>query len=202
MCCLLSLTWIATSSIIWRRIRCAPPDKLVITASPDTSSLSSAQMYWNRRWFLTEERKSKRFTASPSPLKPAISLVQRKTIWQCGGTESSWIPLDCNPSVAFLSKKKILIVIDFFHFVFFHFLVCTTTLSWLHNRDVSPLGFALQYLQLLPAAFVGLDPFLSVRSPILRDKWHSERKIFFCLWWEKSIENFYVFVRFNERAMK
>lgn len=116
MCCLLSLTCIATSSIIWSKVRWAPPDNCVITASPDTKSLRRAQMYWNLRWFLTDERKSKRFTASPRPLNPAISRVHRKTIWQCGGTASNCRPSsDCCPSVAFLQKffDTIIIGIDF-----------------------------------------------------------------------------------------
>lgn len=128
ICCLLSLTWIATSSIIWRRILWAPPDRLVMTASPDTISFRRAQMYWNRRWFRTEERKSRRWTASPSPLNPAISRVQRRTIWQWGGTTSG------SPSVAFLNPKKIVLLIDFFSSfifsfpgsMFFHIFNCTT----------------------------------------------------------------------------
>lgn len=120
MCCLLSLTWMATSSIICKRILWAPPDKLVMTASPDTRSFNKAQMYWNRRWFLTEERKSKRLTASPSPLNPAISLVQRKTIWQWGGIASK--PNFC-PSVAFLNEEIVLLIFNTFHFLVQRFML-------------------------------------------------------------------------------
>lgn len=162
MCCLLSLTWIATSSIICRRILWAPPDRLVMTASPDTISFNRAQMYWNRRWFLTEERKSKRWTASPSPLKPAISRVQRRTIWQWGGTTSG------SPSVAFLNRnqRKIVLLIDFFHFLVQCFLFLIT------QSDFSPLRFALQHLELLPVTNVRFNPFLAVRTPVLGNKWH------------------------------
>lgn len=85
ICCLLVLTCIATSSIICNKIRWAPPLSEVIATSPDTSNLRSAQIYWNRRWLRTDDLKSRRLTATSSPLKPAISRVLRTTILQCGG---------------------------------------------------------------------------------------------------------------------
>lgn len=177
MCCLLSLTWIATSSIICRRIRWAPPLKLVITASPDTISLRSAQMYWNLRWFLTDDLKSNLLTASPSPLKPAISFVQRRTIWQWGGgTDSIWmVSSECCPSVAFLKVKKFIFVvlsplirIDFsISYIVKNIL---TFLDQLYN--FLPLCFAFKHFQLLPIAFFCLHPFLAIWSPIFRYKRH------------------------------
>lgn len=135
MCCLLSLTWIATSSIICRRVRCAPPLKLVkVIDWSDTKSFSSAQMYWNLFWLRTEERKSKRLTASPSPLKPAISRVQRNTIWQCGrGTDSNETSSDDGcPSVAFLKTKKLFwFLSNWYRFFFLHFFI-----SWFINNSI------------------------------------------------------------------
>lgn len=158
ICCLLSLTWIATSSIIWSRMRWAPPDSEVITASPDTISFSSAQMYWNRLWFLTDERKSKRLTASPSPLNPAISRVHLKTIWQCGGIASS---SDVCPSVAFLCQEIFLFI--YWFSTFFHFLVeCSVEcFEMLHNRKAHLLvshSSTLSFSQLPSSVFTHSSP--------------------------------------------
>lgn len=78
----------ATSSTIWSSIRCALPGKLAIPLF-DTSNRSNEHTYWNLRRSRTDERKSNRLTASPSPLKPAISRVHRIVIWQWGGISES-----------------------------------------------------------------------------------------------------------------
>lgn len=69
-------------------MRCALPGRLAIPLF-DTSKRSSEHTYWNLRRSRTDERKSRRLTASPSPLKPAISRVHRIVIWQWGGISVS-----------------------------------------------------------------------------------------------------------------
>lgn len=78
----------AISSNIWSSIRWALPGKLAMPLF-DTSNLNNEQTYWNLLRSRTEDRKSKRWTASPRPLKPAISLVHLIVIWQWGGISVS-----------------------------------------------------------------------------------------------------------------
>lgn len=78
----------ATSSSICSNIRWALPGRLAIPLF-DTSNRNNEHTYWNLRRSRTDDRKSKRFTASPRPLKPAISRVHRIVIWQWGGISVS-----------------------------------------------------------------------------------------------------------------
>lgn len=174
-------------------MRWAPPDSDVITASPDTISFRSAQMYWNRLWFLTDERKSKRLTASPSPLNPAISRVHLKTIWQCGGITSS---SDVCPSVAFLCQENFFVYLLIFHF--FHFLVeCSVEcFEMLHNRKAHLLvshSSTLSFSQLPSSVFTHSSPL--ERQSFEMNGIFSWAQVFFKMT-RKSIEKF---VRSNEK---